>query len=97
MNEIWALPNHPTIITNWSDCTGQQWPPAGEGNTPFDGFYANQCQAGPYNFEGSNVQMPGIIATLKTGLPDRKNAHDQGSGIFANPFPERPGYPMAGL
>jgi hypothetical protein len=46
MNEIWALPGHPRIITNWSDCTGQTWPPApppGTAATPYGGYYADGC------------------------------------------------------
>jgi hypothetical protein len=45
MDEIWALPGGPRIITTWSDCTGEAWPPApaGDAPTPFGGPYADDC------------------------------------------------------
>ncbi|MCI0458193.1 MAG: hypothetical protein L0Z62_14610 [Gemmataceae bacterium] len=75
MNEIWALPNNPTIITNWDWCTGQTWPKEpgfDQARSPIDGFYANQCQAEPYPGEPDT----GIISALATALPDRSSAKD---------------------
>jgi hypothetical protein len=45
MNDIWALPNHPRIITNWSYCTGQAWPAvAGAARLPVATRYADRCK-----------------------------------------------------
>jgi hypothetical protein len=102
MNEIWALPNNPTIITNWDFCTGQSWPAAGEAGTPVDSFYANQCYADAYSTgEIPGLTVPGMITTLSTALPDRRNAMDNGqNGLYAplpGPYPELPDKVVGGL
>jgi hypothetical protein len=101
LNEIWALPNHPTIITNWDWCTGQGWPFAG-GQTLVDSFYANQCYANQYpDNEGLGESQPGTMQTLTTALPGRQSAEDNpansNSLSIPGPFPELPGQRVGGL
>jgi hypothetical protein len=83
LNDIWALPNHPTIITNWSDCTGEAWPvpPAGEAARPIASRYADHCQSpqqiadalGPYLMgrtdDGGHVAS-GIYGLFVQGTPE---------------------------
>jgi hypothetical protein len=49
MNEIWALPGQPRIITNWADCTGEDWstlnPVTGQAPWPFATRYADRCSS----------------------------------------------------
>jgi hypothetical protein len=101
MNEIWALPNRPTIITNWDFCTGQAWPAAGDAGTPVDSFYANQCQASNYVGFPSLQGWPGIIWTLSNnGLPERRTAKDNPLGAAfggGNPAQELPDKVVGGL
>jgi hypothetical protein len=53
MNEIWALPGHPRIITNWADCTGGEWglPPETVA-LPFATRYADRCSSAQAVIDG---------------------------------------------
>lgn len=83
MNEIWALPGAPRIITNWSDCTGGNWslPGSGVAPLPIATRYADHC---------SSAQP--IIDTLGPSLEARED--DNGSlavgmyGLFVQATPE---------
>ncbi|MBV9598195.1 MAG: hypothetical protein JOZ87_15175 [Chloroflexi bacterium] len=103
MNELWALPNQPTIIAdfsdgnghNWSSCTrDQSWPapPTGETTSPIAGFYANQCGANPYGatepfLPGVSILVPGIIGILPGGLSQRLSAKDNPRNNLNLPWP----------
>ncbi|MGH8014382.1 MAG: hypothetical protein ACREQ4_17980 [Candidatus Binataceae bacterium] len=53
MNEIWALPGHPRIITDWADCTGGDWSlPPTTAALPFDGHYADRCSSSQAVIDG---------------------------------------------
>ena len=65
MQEIWNLPNHPRVMTDWGQCVGADgtWP----GGT-FAGYYANQCYAGG---DAADPAYPGIINALGQSLDGR--------------------------
>ncbi len=83
MNEIWALPGQPRIITNWAGCTGGDWsiPDSPLAPLPFATRFADQC---------SDSQA--IIDVLAPSLEARTD--DSGSlvwgiyGLFVQGTPE---------
>jgi hypothetical protein len=100
LDDLWSLPNHPTIITDWSGCTLQAWPDSGTGFALFGGYYANQCEADRYAITRYNPGQPGIINALTTALPGPYSAKDDpdcAAYPVGCPYPELPDKVVHGL
>jgi hypothetical protein len=109
MDDLWALPNQPTIIANfsdggghnWSSCTlDQSWPAPSTGQTTslISGFYANQCAANGYLADEpwdteDGVQVPGVIQVLGGALANRMSATDDPRNNWEIPPPFNIGLP----
>ncbi len=91
MNEIWALPGQPRIITNWAGCTGERWsnPDPAKAPWPFATRYADRCLDFYLDPGQSRFILEALTPSLEARTDDNGQLVDGIYTLFVQGTPEQ--------